>query len=116
MDSGKVKFRWKDYKSSVKWKQMELYMDEFIKRFLLHVLPSGFYKIRYFGILACVNNKTKKMQSFLLLEAFLKGSFYEGLLWHEVLLKAEGKDLLLCPVCKKGRMVQKGKLAGDKFG
>ena len=116
MDSGKVKFRWKDYKSSVKWKQMELYMDEFIKRFLLHVLPSGFYKIRYFGILACVNNKTKKMQSFLLLKAFLKGSFYEVLLWHEVLLKAEGKDLLLCPVCKKGRMVQKGKLAGDKFG
>jgi len=116
MEGSKVKFRWKDYKSSVQWKQMELYADEFIKRFLFHVLPSGFYKIRYFGILACVNNKTKKMQSFLLLKAFLKGSFYEVLLWHEVLLKAEGKDLLLCPVCKKGRMVQKGKLAGDKFG
>jgi len=116
MEGGKVKFRWKDYKSPVKWKQMDLDADEFIKRFLLHVLPSGFYKIRYFGILACVNNKTKKTQSFILLEALLKESYYEGLLWHEVLLKAEGRDLSLCPVCKKGKMVQKGKLAGDKFG
>lgn len=59
MEGTKVKFWWKDYKSSVKWKQMELDAFDFIKRFLLHVLPSGFYKLRHFDIPACVNNKIK---------------------------------------------------------
>ncbi|HAL90216.1 MAG TPA: IS91 family transposase [Erythrobacter sp.] len=49
-----VAFRWKDYRSSRKerWKTMSLTPDEFIRRFLSHVLPSGFHRIRHYGLLA----------------------------------------------------------------
>jgi hypothetical protein len=46
---GKVTFRWKDYKNRNKQKLMTLEAGEFIRRFLLHVLPAGFVRIRHFG-------------------------------------------------------------------
>ncbi len=46
---GKVLFSWKDYRT-VSYRQMKLETDEFIRRFLLHVLPKGFFKVRYYGI------------------------------------------------------------------
>jgi len=46
---GKVLFSWKDYRSG-QFRKMRLEVDEFIRRFLLHVLPSGFFKVRYYGI------------------------------------------------------------------
>ena len=46
---GKVLFSWKDYRSG-RFRQMKLDIDEFIRRFLLHVLPKGFFKVRYYGI------------------------------------------------------------------
>jgi hypothetical protein len=52
IDNGKVTFRWKDYRDSNQHKTMTLSADEFIRRFLLHVLPDRFQRIRYFGFLA----------------------------------------------------------------
>jgi Putative transposase/Transposase zinc-binding domain len=52
IDDGKVQFRWKDYRDDNRQKTMTLGADEFIRRFLLHVLPDGFQRIRYFGFLA----------------------------------------------------------------
>jgi Putative transposase len=52
IDGGKVAFRWKDYRDGNQHKTMTLSADEFIRRFLLHVLPDGFQRIRYFGFLA----------------------------------------------------------------
>ena len=52
INDGKVKFRWKDYRDDNRHKTMTLAADEFIRRFLLHVLPDGFQRIRYFGFLA----------------------------------------------------------------
>ncbi len=49
---GKVRFAWKDYRQDGKTKLMTLDADEFIRRFLLHVLPDGFHRIRYYGFLA----------------------------------------------------------------
>jgi hypothetical protein len=49
---GKVTFRWKDYAHRQKQKRMTLSADEFLRRFLLHVLPRGFVRIRFFGFLA----------------------------------------------------------------
>jgi Putative transposase len=49
---GKVQFRWKDYRDGNRQKTMTLDADEFIRRFVLHVLPNGFQRIRYFGFLA----------------------------------------------------------------
>ena len=54
---GKVAFTYRDPKRSEAVKVMTLAADEFIRRFLLHVLPKGFMKIRYFGFLAHRNKK-----------------------------------------------------------
>ena len=51
MDEGKVRFRWKDYRNGNRQKTMTLQAGEFIRRFLIHVLPDGFHRIRYFGFL-----------------------------------------------------------------
>ena len=52
IDDGKVQFRWKDYRDNNRHKTMTLVAEEFIRRFLLHVLPEGFQRIRYYGFLA----------------------------------------------------------------
>ena len=54
LDERGVTFRWKDYRATGKtrYKAMTLAADEFMRRFLLHVLPSGFHRIRHYGLLA----------------------------------------------------------------
>jgi putative transposase/transposase-like zinc-binding protein len=54
LDDGSVTFRWKDYraKGRERAKLMTLAIDEFIRRFLLHVLPDGFHRIRHYGLFA----------------------------------------------------------------
>jgi hypothetical protein len=53
-DDGGVTFRWKDYRIDglARWKTMTLAPFEFIRRFLLHVLPKGFHRIRHYGLFA----------------------------------------------------------------
>lgn len=54
LDEHDVSFRWKDYraKGKTRTKTMTLGADEFMRRFLLHVLPNGFHRIRHYGLLA----------------------------------------------------------------
>ena len=47
-----VSFRWKDYRHGSQMRTLTLDVDEFLRRFLLHVLPKRFVRIRYFGLLA----------------------------------------------------------------
>ena len=56
-DDGGVSFRWKDYRidGPERWKTMTLSAGEFIRRFLLHVLPKGFHRIRHYGVFANSN-------------------------------------------------------------
>ena len=56
-DDAGIAFRWKDYRidGPGRWKTMRLHPHEFIKRFLLHVLPKGFHRIRHYGLLASAN-------------------------------------------------------------
>ncbi len=58
-DAETVAFRWKDYriKSGDRQKVMRLATDEFIRRFLFHVLPDGFHRIRHYGLLASAQRK-----------------------------------------------------------
>jgi hypothetical protein len=49
IDDDKVRFRWKDYRNANRLGTMTLTAEEFIRRFLLHVLPAGFQRIRYYG-------------------------------------------------------------------
>ena len=59
VDAGTVAFRWKDYriKSGERQKVMRLPTEEFIRRFLMHVLPDGFHRIRHYGLLASAQRK-----------------------------------------------------------
>jgi hypothetical protein len=52
VDAGQVRFRWKDYAHGNRRKTMTLSAEECLRRFLLHVLPGGFVRIRHFGFLA----------------------------------------------------------------
>jgi hypothetical protein len=56
-DVNAIAFRWKDYRSNGpgRWKTMRLHPHEFIRRFLLHVLPKGFHRIRHYGLFASAN-------------------------------------------------------------
>jgi hypothetical protein len=56
---GLVRFRWKDYAHGYREKVMTLAADEFLRRFLLHVVPRGFMRIRHFGLLANRHRATK---------------------------------------------------------
>jgi predicted Zn-ribbon and HTH transcriptional regulator len=104
-ENNKVTFSYKDYKTGSQRKSMTLEVNEFIRRFLQHILPSGFYKIRYFGILALCNMKTKLATCFSLIENNRCFSVLEGLNSFEVLRIITGKDPICCPKCQKGKMI-----------
>jgi hypothetical protein len=59
---GKVSFRWKDYRDGNRQKTMALDGSEFIRRFLIHVLPDGFHRIRYYGFLGNCHRASKLAQ------------------------------------------------------
>jgi hypothetical protein len=107
-DDGKVSFRWKDYRRGNRHGVMTLAAHEFIRRFLIHVLPDGFQRIRYYGYLCNRRRATKLAQCRELLamahaEAILRSGAkddYRGL--YETLT---GKSLTLCPVCAIGHML-----------
>jgi Putative transposase len=62
MDNDKVRFRWKDYRDGSSQKIMALEAWEFIRRFLIHVLPDGFHRIRYYGFLGNCHRARKLAQ------------------------------------------------------
>ena len=65
LDQRGVTFRWKDYRTTGKarYKAMTLATDEFMRRFLLHVLPSGFHRIRHYGLLANTGRRAQLAQA-----------------------------------------------------
>jgi len=56
-DGERVTFKWKDYRAKAdnRYKPITLHVDEFIRRFLIHVLPDGFHRIRHYGLFANAN-------------------------------------------------------------
>jgi len=105
IEHDQVLFRWKDYRDYERIKIMKLPAIEFIRRFLLHVLPKGFYKIRYYGILASRNRNEVLLKCRKTLSHHIAKSKFEGLCWQDALLVITGIDVLKCPICKKGNMV-----------
>ncbi len=104
IDGRKVTFRWKDYRKSLNNRLLTLDAEEFIGRFMRHVLPSGFYKIRYYGLLAAANGN-KRQQCILLIDKPLHVPLLQGLSAKQVLELVTEKDLDSCPKCKQGKMV-----------
>lgn len=105
IEQDQVLFRWKDYRDYGRIKIMTLPAIEFIRRFLLHVLPKGFCKIRYYGILASRNRNEVLLKCRKTLSHHIAKSKFEGLCWQDTLLVITGIDVLKCPICKKGNMV-----------
>ncbi len=92
-----VSFHWRDYKDKNQVKQMTLEADEFIRRFLMHVLPSGFQKIRYYGLISARTRKMKLGQCFKLLKIPIPQK--TKLTMKELLQKMLGIDVTLCRHC-----------------
>ena len=107
-ENDKVTFSYKDYKSGAMKKNMTLDVNEFTRRFLQHILPSGFYKIRYFGILALCNMRSKLETCFTLIQTRSYLPVLEGLNSLEVWRVISGKDPVCCPKCKNGKMIPYG--------
>jgi hypothetical protein len=105
LEDGKVTFSWKDYRDSGASKEMTLGAEEFIRRFLIHVLPDGFQKIRYFGLMA---NRGRAVNlalcRSLMPDAAETLPALEVKDWKERYRELTGEDVHLCPACKQGRL------------
>jgi hypothetical protein len=104
---GNVKFRYKDYRHGAQQKTMTLEAEEFIRRFLLHVLPQGFQRIRYYGFLANRYREQKlahcrELLGMEVLEPAASGASKDC---SERYKELTGFSLWECPVCHQGRML-----------
>ena len=106
-DDGQVAFRWKDYRHASRHKLMRLDADEFVRRFLLHVLPTGFQRIRHYGWLANRSRATKLAQCRQSLDvpAPAPATADEPGDYRDHYRQLTGRSLWECPHCKRGRMV-----------
>jgi len=108
IDHGSVTFSWKDYRDGAQRKTLCLEAGEFLRRFLLHVLPRGFVRIRYFGFFANCRGESGIQQARRLLEVapahlLLPVPPARPETLTRRLLPA-GPDL--CPVCRRGHMIR----------
>jgi len=115
IDNGSVTFTYRDRKRDNEIKEMTLDAHEFIRRFLLHVLPKGLIKIRYFGFLSHTNKKQKIPLIWKLIdpEATLPEKMKETIC--EMMLRLTGIDITCCPLCMKGKMIKIKKLLKDEL-
>lgn len=115
IDNDSVTFAYRDRKNGNAAKQMTLAADEFIRRFLLHVLPKGFMKIRYFGFLSHTNKKESLALILKLIDPHLKlpKKIEESLC--QMMLRLAGIDITCCPVCGKGKMKRIGKFPKENW-
>ena len=107
MDEGRVTFSWKDYKHAAAQRTMTLDAHEFIRRFLLHVLPNGLQHIRHYGLLANRYRQTKLALCRRLLSASMPTARESSAEhdYRDLYQRLTGKSLRDCPVCGKGHMV-----------
>lgn len=109
--NGEVTFTYKDRQNDNRTVRLTLSAGEFIRRFFLHVLPFRFMKIRYYGFLA----NSCKRKAVLLIRRLIGKAVKT---WQQVgkettqekVLRLTGRDILLCPYCKEGRMRFRGTL------
>jgi hypothetical protein len=101
ISDGRVTFSYKDRQHNDQEKVMTLDVEEFVRRFLMHVLPAGFHKIRHYGLLAARNRKTKLLAAQLELTPALQDLFpSSGLVVTE-----QSTARPSCPVCGSNNRV-----------
>ena len=112
---GRVRFRWRDYADGDRVKLMELDIDEFLRRFLLHVVPDGFVRIRHFGLLANRRRAAALAQCRVLLRQPPPPVELPETV-RDLMLRLTGVDIERCPVCQQGRLQQVERLAPAPAG
>ena len=109
LDNAGVAFDWKDYRNESKHKVMRLAAGEFVRRFLLHVLPSGFQRIRHYGLLANRYRELKLARCRQLLHAPPAppppAPPSEAEDYRDRYQRLTGLSLRDCPQCGRGQMV-----------
>ncbi len=106
LENGKVTFKWRDYRDNQE-KVMTISAVEFIRRFLLHVLPYRFMKIRHYGLQSNRNRNTKLRHCQKLAGNMQSQARFRELCAVEIIELLIGIDITLCPCCKKAKMVRK---------
>ncbi len=96
IDQKYVSFFYKDYADDKKRKLTKLTGIEFLRRFCMHILPKGFVKVRYYGILS---NRYSKQTAMYKSPVIIKNETTQ-----ERILRLTGFDVYKCPFCKKGQM------------
>jgi len=116
LSEGEVTFRWKDYADGNAVKEMTLDVREFTRRFLLHILPRGFVRIRHYGFLAnrCRSERLERCRQLLACSADRPVSL-ESTNELEDRCTAD-REPQLCPVCGEGRMIILKKLEPGGIG
>jgi hypothetical protein len=104
VDAGQVHFRWKDYARRNRVKTMTLLAEEFLRRFLLHVLPTGFVRIRHFGFLANRTRTAKLARCRELLGQAPAPPLGPPESLAALMQRLSGMDIARCPVCRQGRL------------
>lgn len=108
---GVLRFRWRDYADGNRSKVMALPVAEFIRRFLVHVLPDRFVRVRHFGLLANRHRKEKLARCRALLGRPASPPEPAPETVEDLLLRLTGIELGRCPACQRGRMRQVRSLA-----
>jgi len=103
IDGGRVQFRWKDYRDH-RQKTMTLSAEEFIRRFLLHVLPDRFQRIRYYGLFGNRYRQQKLARCRQLL-GMPEPQPSQPQDYRDRFEQLTGVSLWRCPVCQHGRML-----------
>ena len=111
MDQDRVTFRWNDYRHNQRQKTMTLPAEEFIRRFLIHVLPDGFQRIRYYGFLSNRRRGEKLTLCRQLLgmpapEPETPAAAQPAADYAALYEKLTGSPLRQCPDCRQGRMTE----------
>jgi hypothetical protein len=105
LEGGEVRFRCKDYAHGGRWRPMKLSAIEFVRRFVMHVLPAGFVRIRHHGLLANRHRREKLALCRELLGAAAASDVEDV----EPMARGEGSNPMAptraCPVCGAGRLV-----------
>lgn len=111
LECGRVQFAYRDYAHGARKRTMTLSAVEFLRRFLLHVLPPGFVRIRHYGLFAPCNVPTKlaRARESLNVPVETPASLLEAEeppTWWERFREQTGIDVMRCPCCGSGRLVR----------
>jgi len=106
VDNGVVRFRYKDYAAGGTTKTLELPAEEFLRRFLLHVVPPGFVRIRHCGLLANRTRQEKltRCRQLLAVVAAVATTLLPTKNLETPTAGAETTSPTLCPACGVGRL------------